>query len=108
MLIFREFFNTVHNLIKIYFKTHQSAPDFQNFLRGASIMPLNSPAYACNYNWFVFLHENSHFLFKIISKYIPKRINHKFFKNFLHENNYYPIAIVYLKYLFFYIKNCNF
>ena len=50
---------------------------------------------------------NSHFLFNIISKYIPKRINHKFFKKFLHENNY-PIAIVYLKYIFFYIKNCNF
>ena len=55
---------------------------------GASIMPLNSPAYACNYNWFVFLHENSYFLFKIISKYIPKRINHKFLG--VHENNYYP------------------
>ena len=86
---------------------HQTAPRFQNFLRGASIT-VNSPAYACNYNWFVFLHENSHFLFKIISKYIPKRINHKFFKKFLHKNNYYPIAIVYLKYLFFYIKNWNF
>ena len=33
MLIFREFFNT--HLIKIYFKTHQTAPHFQNFLRGA-------------------------------------------------------------------------
>ena len=53
---------------------------------------------------FVFLHENSHFLFKIISKYIPKLINHKFFKKILHENNYYPIAIVYLKYLFFYMN----
>ena len=51
--------------------------------------------------------QNSHFIFKIISKYIPKRINHKFFKNFLHENNY-PIAIVYLKHVFLYIKNCNF
>ena len=48
------------------------------------------------------------FLFKIISKYIPKRMNHKFFKKFLLENNYYPIAILYLKYLFFYIKNCKF
>ena len=105
MLIFREFFNTQsdQNIL-------QNAPNcttFSKFSQG-SYMPLNSPAYACNYNWFVFLHENSHFLFKIISKYIPKRINHKFFKKFLHENNYYPIAIVYLKYLFFHIKICNF
>ena len=28
------------------------------------------------------------------------------YKKFLHEN--YPIANVYLKYYFFYIKNCNF
>ena len=103
MLIFREFFNT--HLIKIYFKTHQTAPHFQNFLRGASICP-RTPQHM-RATIIVFLHENSHFLFKIISKYIPKRINHKFFKKFLHENNY-PIAIVYLKYLFFYIKNCNF
>ena len=73
MLIFREFFNTQSDQ-NIYFKTHQTAPHFQNFLSGASI---------------------------------PKRINHNFFKKILHENNY-PIAIVYLKYLFFYIKNCNF
>ena len=39
--------------------------------------------------------------------YIPKRINHKFLKKILYENNYYPIAIVYLKYLFFHIKNCS-
>ena len=37
MLIFKEF--AIHNLIKIYFKTHQTAPHFQNFLRGASICP---------------------------------------------------------------------
>ena len=69
MLIFREFFNTQsdQNIL-------QNAPNrttFQNFLKGASIMPLNSPAYACNYNWFVFLHENSHFFqdyFKIHTK----------------------------------------
>ena len=28
-----------HNLIKIYTKTHQTAPHFQNFLRAASICP---------------------------------------------------------------------
>ena len=37
MLIFRDF--SIHNLIKIYFKTHQTAQYFQNFLRGASICP---------------------------------------------------------------------
>ena len=47
-------------------------------------------------------------LFLINSKYIPKLINHNIFKKFPHENNYYLIAIVYLKYLFFHIKNCNF
>ena len=31
MLIFREFLR--HNLIKLYTKTHQTAPNFQNFLR---------------------------------------------------------------------------
>ena len=34
MLIFRDFFNTQSD--QIYFKTHQTAPHFQNFLRGAS------------------------------------------------------------------------
>ena len=29
-----------HNLIKIYTKTHQTAPHFQNFLRAASICHL--------------------------------------------------------------------
>ena len=37
MLIFREFL--IHNLIKIYFKTHQTAPHFPKFLRRASICP---------------------------------------------------------------------
>ena len=35
MLIFREF--SRHTLIKIYTKTHQTAPHFSNFLGGASI-----------------------------------------------------------------------
>ena len=34
MLNFRDFF-LIHNLIKIYFKTHQTAPYFLNFLMGA-------------------------------------------------------------------------
>ena len=68
------------NLIKIYTKTHQTAPYFQNFLGGASIMLLNPLACVCNYNQYVFLHGNSHLLFKIISKYTPKRIDHKMFK----------------------------
>ena len=29
---------SIHNLLKIYFKTHQIAPHFQNFLREASIV----------------------------------------------------------------------
>ena len=39
-----------HNLIKIYTKTHQTAPHFQNFL-GVAIAYTPEPlAYACNYN----------------------------------------------------------
>ena len=50
MLIFREF--SRHNLIKIYAKTHQTAPHFQIFsgILAYDDMPLNSTAYVCNYN----------------------------------------------------------
>ena len=45
----------------------------------------------------------SHFLFKILSKYTPKRNTIvKCFQKFLHEN--YPIASMYLKYLFLIYK----
>ena len=98
MLIFREFFNTQSD--QNILQNEPNCTTFSKFLRGASIMSLNSPAYACNYNFYM---KIIIFLFKIISKYIPKRINYKFFKKFLYENNYYPITIVYLKYLFFYI-----
>ena len=36
-LIFSDFFNTQSD--QIYFKTYQTAPHFQNVLRGASICP---------------------------------------------------------------------
>ena len=37
MLIFREF--SRHNLIKIYTRTHQTAPNFENFLRELAYAP---------------------------------------------------------------------
>ena len=45
MLIVREFFKTQSDK-----NIHQNAPHFQDFLMAANIMPLNSPAYRCNYN----------------------------------------------------------
>ena len=48
---------------------HQTAQDFQNFLKGASICPeLASICVQLYVQLYVVLHENSHFLFKIISK----------------------------------------
>ena len=52
----------------------------------------------------LFLYENSHFIFKILSKYTPKLIKRNMFSIF------FPLVIpniasVYLKYLFFYIKS---
>ena len=37
MLIFREFFR--HNLVKIYTRTHQTAPNILNFLRELAYAP---------------------------------------------------------------------
>ena len=74
MLIFREFFKTQSD--KKYMpkrtKQHNTFKIFSGELA----------EYACNYNLYVILHENSHFLFKIISKYILKRINRKCFQKF--------------------------
>ena len=39
----------------------------------------------------------------LCKKYVLYK-NMLIFRKFFHENNYYPIAIVYLEYLFFYIK----
>ena len=69
MLIFREFFNTQSD--QNILQNAQNCTTFSKFSQESKHMPLNSLAYACNYNWYVFLHEISHFLFKIISKYIP-------------------------------------
>ena len=67
-----------HNQIKIYTKTHQTAPHFKNFLW--EHMPQSPLAYACNYNIIISIMYNSHFVFKILSKYTPKRINRKMLK----------------------------
>ena len=70
MLIFREFFNTQSD--QNILQNEPNCTTFSKFLKGASIMSLNSPAYACNYNLLVFLHENNHFFiqdyFKIHTK----------------------------------------
>ena len=61
---------------------HQNAP---NFSGGASIYSRTPLAYACNCN-ILFLHENSHFLLKIMSKYTPKHIIVKMFSRKLPQS----------------------
>ena len=74
MLILRELLRD--NLIKIYTRTHQTAPNFQNFLRELAYAPEHpSICVQLNYNKYVFLLENNHFLFKVISKYTVKCIS---------------------------------
>ena len=69
MLIFREFF-----------KTQSKYTPKRTKLRHIFINFLGELAYACNY---VFLHENSHFLFKIILKIYTKTYqSSKHSKNF--------------------------
>ena len=78
-----------YTLINIYTRRHQTALHFPNFL-GEQAYALAYDAYACNYNLYAFLHENSHFLFKIISKFTQNVSIVKVFKKFHYEN--YPIA----------------
>ena len=69
-------------------------------------MPLNPLVYACSYDLYVFLHENSHFLFKIISIFIQKRINRKCFQKI--SSRELPHSKRISEMFIFYIKNDSF
>ena len=91
--------NLMQNLRKIYTKTHQNAHYFKIFLLGAC--PL-----ACVQLISIFLYTNSHFSFRILSKYTLKRINYKMFSKNFSENYNQPhskrVAII----IIFYTKIC--
>ena len=79
MLIFVEFFKTQSKP-----KRTKLPHNFKKFLGGAYDP---EPPNICVQRTYI-LHETSHFIFKIISKYTSKRINNKmFFKSFFFMRN---------------------
>ena len=76
MLIWGDF--SRHNLIKIYTKSHQTAPYFQNFL-GYHYMP---PSICVQLYYYYFYIKIAFLFYRFISKYTPKRNNCNMFSKF--------------------------